>query len=160
MRQKGIISLTALCMLVILALMIMTVQNIVARQADIVRLYKVENQLQLAAEKAIDITATSLIEDSTYNGHLLTDEEIKNKNIWKVNTSDYVDKIYVNDISVHVYLYKYKYNSNDGTNIIILIATLAEMENFTFGKHSVYRKMSGYIEKIKDDAYQFKGYIY
>ena len=178
MNERGIISLTALCMMFILALMIAGTANIAARQADMTRFFKVETQLQNAAESAFNETVVKLLKDSTYNEHLRDDTDIESKNRFNVTDPDWTNELYINDIKVNVYLKKYHIktehspNNDEDTHCFrIVIMTLAEKDNYNNGQYPVYRSVYGYLERkrirnrdtndiVYENDYEFKEYLY
>lgn len=153
MNEKGIISLTALCIMLILSLMIAGTSNIAARQADITRYYKVENELQNLA-------------DSHFN--MMLADISGNFEKYKKMDFDTTPKIYSATIQgreakVTVYLKKSVVYEK------ILIMSLAELPNYNYDKYAVYKRVLGYIsvkKKIDEDNNEeyefdkFEGYLY
>ena len=177
-NEKGIVSLTALCMMLIISLMIAGVANVAARQADITRYFKFENQLQNVAESAFNETVVKLLKDSTYGGKLRTDDDIENKYDFTVTSPDCTDTLNIDDIIANVYIKKFHVRiensptpDEDTHYFRVMIISLAEKENYHYNKYSVYRRVFGYIEKkrirnretndiIYEDEYKFKEYLY
>ena len=177
-NEKGIISLTALCMMLIVSLMIAGTSNIAARQADITRYYKLENQLQCAADSAFNEVVAKLSQDSTYSGKLRTDDNIEDHSNSSSNNPDYSGKFIINDVTVNIYIRKIHFktehspNSNEDTHYFrMIIMSLAEKENYNYGKYSVYKRVFGYLERkrvrnretndiVYEDEYKFKEYLY
>ena len=178
MNEKGIISLTALCIMLIISLMIAGMSNIAARQADITRYYKLENQLQCASESAFNKIIAELSKDSTYGGKLLTDDNIESRYDFSISYPDCTDNFKINSATVNAYIRKIHTkiarspNSNEDTHYFrILIITLAEKENYNYNKYSVYKRVFGYMERkrvrnretndiVYEDEYKFKEYLY
>ena len=178
MNEKGIISLTAICIMLIVSLMIAGMSNIAARQADITRYYKLENHLQCAADSAFNETVAKLSKDSTYGGKLLTDENIESKYDFPSKYPNYTDNLKMNDITVNICIRKIHLkteqspNSNEDTHYFrIIIITLAEKENYNYEKYSIYKRVFGYMERTRirnretndivyEDEYKFKEYLY
>ena len=154
MNERGIASLTALCIMLVLAIAIAAVKNIAARQADIVRYYRLENELQVVAESYFNETVANFSKDV---------ELCKNLN----NSSKLLisNNISINDLDVkrsaQVKVYSRKFDDGDK----ILILSIVELPNYNYGNYTVYGKVSGYMIRIIDDAtedekYEFKGYFY
>ncbi len=184
MNERGIITLTALCVMFLLAITIAGISNIAARQADITRYYQIESKLRDAAESAFNRTVEKIVNDTdsqhTYNGNLWTDTKVENWSYsWdkiKINPSEEID---IDDVKIKVYLRKYKITLYDNPNageytnkLRIVILIYAEMNNFTQGNYPLYKKVYGYMERNvirqretdnlvnQDENYKFKRYIY
>ena len=153
MNEKGIISLTALCMMLILSLMIAGVSNIAARQADITRYFKIETELQNLADSYFNM----MLADISGN--------FENYKTMEFDTTPkvYPATIYGKEAKVTVYLEK------STTYEKIVIMTLAELPNYNYGKYSVYKRVLGYISVKKkldeenNEEYEFdkfEGYLY
>ena len=128
-------------MMMILAISIATMKNIAARQADIVRYYKLENDLQSAAE-------------SYFN------EVVANYDNQKSNFAPRYIFIRSANKQAKVTIYLKNINNNK-----VAITSLAELQNYNYGNYSVYGRVSGYMTKVNDDEaedekYEFTGYIY
>ena len=177
-NEQGIISLAALCIMLIVSLMIAGVSNIAARQADITRYYRVENQLHCAADSVFIETVAKLSQDSTYDGKLMTDDNIERMYNFYIGNPDYTNKFAMSDITVNMYLRKIHIkteqspNPNEDTHYFrIIIMTLAEKENYNYGTYSIYKRVFGYMERkrirdretndiVYEDEYKFKEYLY
>ena len=189
MNERGFISITALLIMFIIAIMIAGMGNFAARQADITRNFKVETELQCAAESTFYEAALELINDpdlsSNINGYVKqgwsTEAELLNRENLHEDikfVEAYRDKKISEDLIVHIYLRKYKKEladlSNDEqvvNNFMIVIMTLAEKTNYSF-KQSAYKKVYGYLSRIvkvnretkdidyEDGHYKFKEYFY
>ena len=153
MNEKGIVSLTALCIMLIISLMVAGVSNIAARQADITRYYKIETQLQNLAESHFNMMLADI------SGNF---EKYK-KMDFDTSPKVYSAKIYDQEAIVTIYMNKSKRNEK------IAIMALAELPNYTYGKYSVYRRVLGYVSVKKkadgedNDEYEFnkfEGYLY
>ena len=153
MNEKGIISLTALCVMLILSLMIAGASNIAARQADITRYYKVENELQNLADSHFNMMLADI------SGNF---EKYKKMN-FDTSPKIYPATVYGREAKVTVYLKK------SAAYEKIVIMTLAELPNYNYGKYSVYKRVLGYISVKKkldeenNEEYEFdkfEGYIY
>lgn len=141
MNERGIISLTALFMMMILAIAIATVKNIAARQADIVRYYKLENELQAAAE--------------SYFNEVVANFDNNNQDL----PPRYV---FIKSANTQA---KVTISLENIDNEKIAIMSLAELPKYHYNVYSVYRKISGYMTKVidvesKEEKYEFTGYIY
>ena len=108
MNERGIISITALCMMMILAMMIASVANIAARQADITRYIKLETQLQCAADSSFNEIITTLATDSSYGGQIPSDDDML---IYPIMYQYYSSVTKVNNIPVSIYLRKYYFKT-------------------------------------------------
>ena len=189
MSERGFVSITALLLMLIIAIMIAGMGNFAARQADIMRNFKVETELQCAAESTFNEAALELINDpdlsSNINGYVkqdwITEAELINKESLYANLKHvdaYRDKKISEDLTVHIYLRKYKKElenlSNDKqvvNDFMIVIMTLAEKTNYSFNR-SVYKKVYGYLSRTvkvnretkdidyEDGHYKFKEYFY
>ena len=178
MNEKGIISLAALCMLLVISLIIAGMSNIAARQADITRYYKIETQLQCAADSAFNKTIAKLLQDSTYDGNLSKDDDIESRYNFSISYPDYADNFTTNGITTNIYLRKIHLRTEQSPNaeedthyFRIIIMSLAEKENYNYDKYSVYKRVFGYMERkrirnretndiIYEDEYKFKEYLY
>ena len=153
MNEKGIISLTALCIMLIISLMIAGVSNIAARQADITRYYKIENELQILADSYFNMMLADI--SGNFEKYKTMDFDTKAK-VYSAN-------VYGNEAKVTINIKKSK------THEKIIIMTLAELPSYNSGKYSVYKRVLGYIsvrKKIDEEdsgEYEFnkfEGYIY
>ena len=141
MNERGIISLTALFMMMILAIAIATVKNIAARQADIVRYYKVENELQAAAESYFNEVVANFDNNN---------QDLPPRYVF-IKSANKQAKVTISLENID--------------NEKIAIMSLAELPNYHYNVYSVYRKISGYMTKVIDveseeEKYEFTGYIY
>ena len=146
MGEKGIVSLTALCIMLIISLM-------VARQADITRYYKIETQLQNLADSHFNMMLADI------SGNF---EKYK-KMDFDTSPKVYSAKVYDQEAMVTIYIDKSKRYEK------IVIMALAELPNYTYGEYSVYRRVLGYVSVKKktdgenNDEYEFnkfEGYLY
>ena len=140
MNERGIISLTALCMMLILSIAIATVRNIAARQADIVKYYRLENELQSAAESYFNEVVANLSQNAKCyedNPPSLRSFPIKSF-----------------DEQANVTIYLRNPNNNE-----IIIMSLAEIPNYHYDEYSVYKKVVGYMTSEDNEKYEFAGYI-
>ena len=153
MNEKGIISLTALCIMLIISLMIAGVSNIAARQADITRYYKVEIELQNLADSYFNKKLADIAGDF---------ERYKNMD-FDTTPEIYSKTVYGREARVTVYMNKSKADEK------IVIMTLAELPNYNNGKYAVYKRVLGYISVKKkigeenNEEYEFnkfEGYLY
>ena len=146
-------------MMVILSISIATVKNIAARQADIVRYYRIENDLQAAAENGFNEVVANLSKNAKYYDPLDNNTKyLKSKNV------------VINDHSITVKLYAKKaVNSKK-----IFIMSLAQLPTYNYDKYPIYKKIVGYmsaktpnnlndestVDQNEDEKYEFTGYIY
>ena len=159
MGEKGIISLTALCIMLILSLMIVGVSNIAARQADITRYYKIENRLQNLADSYFNMTIANMSRDFERYKYMNFDK------ISEVHSATIKYEQEELEAIVTVYVSKTKEVEKD----VIVIMALAELPNYNYGKYAVYKRVLGYIsvkKKIDEDNNEeyefdkFEGYLY
>lgn len=154
MNERGIISLTALCIMLILSLSIAGMSNIAARQADITRYFKVETELQNLADSYFNMKVADI--SSNFENYktmdFATTPEVHN-----------VTTINGHEATVTVYMDKSK------TYKKIVIMALAELPNYNYGKYAVYKRVLGYISVKKkideenNEEYEFnkfEGYLY
>ncbi|MBR1729318.1 MAG: hypothetical protein IJ728_07330 [Selenomonadaceae bacterium] len=151
MNERGIISLTALCMMFVISIAILTVTKIAERQADIVSLYRFENKLQNIAESSFNetiykfenglISVENFNYDSDYgNRTLISSKNLDDGQAVKITT--YVKK----------------------SGKILVVMTLAEIQNYFYNSEAAYHRVAGYMEQIEtveteDERYEFKSYI-
>ena len=177
MNERGIISITALCMMLILSMMIAAVANMSARQADITRYIKLEYQLQCAADSSFNEIITTLATDSSYGGKIPSDDDLTDIFYLSV-IPDYSGTSEINGIPVSIYLKKYHFKNEytptadeDMHYYRIFIITIAEKANYNYNKYSSYQSVYGYMERkfttthgtneiVDDGKYEFKGYLY
>lgn len=162
MNERGVISLTALFMMLILATTIATVKNVAARQTDIVRYYQVENELQAAAESAFNEVVANLSKNAECYG------KFNNSNKKIIIPFEVLSKKSNRLIKVDVSLRK-AVNSKK-----IVIKSLAELQNYNYVNYSIYRKIMGYMSVVSSEIlsdnieegtepvekYEFTGYFY
>ena len=164
MNEQGIISLTALCMMMILAISIATMKNIAARQADIVRYYKLENELQSVAESHFNEVVANISENADAYGELSTAPSYPKTFARSVLLKN------GKTINVTISLRKVTIYKGDSTQKKIFIMSLAELKNYNYGEYSVHRRVIGYMSElqstisiesdVEDEKYEFTGYIY
>ena len=158
MNERGIISLTALCVMMVLAISIATMKNISARQADVVRYYKLENELQSVAESHFNEVVANISENAEAYGELPTAPSYP-KTFSRSESLANGKTINVTIILRKVTIYK-----GDSTKKKIFIMSLAELKNYNYGEYSVHRRVIGYMSElqsdIEDEKYEFTGYIY
>ena len=165
-------------MMLIISLIIAGISNIAARQADITRYFKIETQLQCAADSAFNKTIAKLLQDSTYDGNLSKDDDIESRYNFSISYRDYTDKFTINSITTNVYIRKIHIrieqspSAEEDTHYFrIIIMSLAEKENFNYNKYSVYKRVFGYMERKRirnretkdityENEYKFKEYLY
>ena len=151
MNERGIISLTALCMMFVISIAILTVTKIAERQADIVSLYRFENKLQNIGESSFNetiykfenglISVENFNYDSDYgNRTLISSKNLDDGQAVKITT--YVKK----------------------SGKILLVMTLAEIQNYFYNSEAAYHRVAGYMKQIEtveteDERYEFKSYI-
>ncbi len=148
MNQHGIISLSALCMMFVLAMAIATVSNFAARQADIVKFFKIENELQFAAEDCFNEVINNLSSNQNHYGEL-ADNTPK---IFELNRN-------LNGRNMKLTICLRKFVADKKIVVMILI----DVPNYNHGTHSFYKKIYGYmsaVEDSEDEKYKFKGYFY
>ena len=161
MNERGIISsTTALFVMLILTISIATVKNIAARQADIVRYYRIENELQAAAESHFNEFVANLSKDSAYYGKLDIKGQLKEHKVTLKSSNE--------QANVTVYL------KRSNTYKKILIMSLAELPNYSQNSSNIYKKVVGYMSLVpssttpdsdadispEEENYEFTGYIY
>ena len=156
MNERGIISLTALCMMLVLSLSIAGVANMAARQADMVRYSRLENQLQNLAESYFNMKLAEISGNFAEYENMDFDTTPKIYSV-KINESS----TQIIEAKVTIYMKKSKPHE------VIVIMALAELPNYIHGKYSAYRSVAGYVsvKKSEDngDKYEFdkfKGYLY
>ena len=151
MNERGIISLTALCMMFMISIAILTVTKIAERQADIVSLYRFENKLQNLAESSFNETIYNF-----ENGLLSYDEDFIIEPAYENRIR--VDSKIIDDRTVQITTYVKK------SGKILVVMTLAEIQNYFYNAEAAYHRVAGYMEQIEteeteDERYEFKSYI-
>ena len=135
----------------VISIAILTVTKIAERQADIVSLYRFENKLQNIAESSFNetiykfenglISVENFNYDSDYgNRTLISSKNLDDGQAVKITT--YVKK----------------------SGKILVVMTLAEIQNYFYNSEAAYHRVAGYMEQIEtveteDERYEFKSYI-
>ena len=161
MNERGIISLTALCVMFMLSITIAGVSNLAARQADIIRYYQIESKLQNLAESYFNMAISNLTKNCHFYGNLYV-------NFDNMTSEAHVyDDINIDDMNAKVTIY-IKRNSKSAPSRVLAVMALAEIPGYNYNKYPVYRRVCGRMEMNPDtlddddnnDKYEFKSYIY
>ena len=147
-NERGFISLTALFVMIMLAITVRGVTDIARNQADITRFYKLETRMQNAAESAFNQSVSEIINNESFNGQALS---------FDLSLDSYVSRsLTVDGINVTVYLKTKKRkiknfpSDNEDTYFYVTVLnSLAEIPQYFYDYGNAYRRVSGYMEKIE-----------
>ncbi len=133
MNERGVASLTAILILMMLSYLIRGTIISAQNYADMSRNFELENRLQLAAESAFEVECNKLCNDET------------------------IEYIPPSDIAVTV-----KVDKNgavfDGEPAVKILA-VAKKNNYFGGGISAYRSVCGFLIE-EDGKYKFKGFLH
>ena len=164
-NENGFASLAAIFMMSIIALTIMSMTNIAARQSEIFYIDRQELKLQNAAESAFYEVTAQLENNFEYYGTLGSGD------VKAINFN-------INDVPVEVLLRKHDKTvenfPKDKINTkysIIAIRSLATAQNNKYKGYNVYKRVYGYMKRVEivdgnsdevievDQNYEFTEYL-